>query len=83
VSALLGSAVDGKALLQVLWASFAAGIGVTVVFAIGIVGATRAMDMRRAGRAVGAGAYAALAILAAAGVAASVVFAIVVMTTKS
>jgi len=82
VSPLLDAIVDWEALLQVVWASAAAGIGVTVVFAIALVGATRAVDMRRDGHALEATAYAALAALAAAGVAAFVVFAIVVMTDK-
>jgi Na+/melibiose symporter-like transporter len=79
---LTGSIVDGEALLQVLWVSFAAGIGVTVVFAVALVGATRAVDMSRDGRAPESVAYAVLALVAAAGVAAAVVLAIVVMTTK-
>jgi Na+/melibiose symporter-like transporter len=83
VSAQLASVVDGKALLQVLWVSFAAGLGVTTVFAIGIVGATRTADMRRDGRTAEAIVYGAVALLATAGVAAAVVLAIVVMAHKS
>ena len=72
--ALLGSVVDGKALLD--------GLGVTVIFALAIVGATRAVDLRRGGHNLEATAYGALAALSALGVAAAVVFAIVVMTNK-
>ena len=78
----LAAIVDGADLLEVLWVSFAAGLGVTTVFAIGIVGATRTADMRRDGHVGGAVAYGALAVLAALGVVAAVVFAIVVMANK-
>jgi len=80
--AVLASVVDGKALLQVIWVSIAAGIGVTVVFAIGLVGATRAVDLSRDGHMAEAALYAALAVVATAAVLLAVVFAIVVMTNK-
>jgi len=80
--AVLASVVDGKALLQVIWVSIAAGIGVTVAFAIGLVGATRAVDLSRDGHMAEAALYAALAVVATAAVLLAVVFAIVVMTNK-
>jgi len=80
--AVLASVVDGKALLQVIWVSIAAGIGVTVVFAVGLVGATRAVDLSRDGHRVEAALFAALAVAATAAVLLAVVFAIVVMTDK-
>lgn len=79
---VIGSIVDGDALLKVVWVSFAAGIGVTAVFAVALVGTTRAVDMRRNGRGPEAAAFAALALVAAAGVVAAVVFAVVVMAHK-
>ena len=82
MSAVFASVVDGKALLQVIWVSIAAGIGVTVVFAIGLVGATRAVDLSRDGHMAEAALYAALAVVATAAVLLAVVFAIVVMTNK-
>ena len=74
--------VDWAAVLEVVWSSLLAGVGVTSVFALGILGATRAMDLRRDGQAVAAGAYAVLMALAFAIVVAAVVFGIVVMTQK-
>jgi len=74
--------VDWAGVLEVVWSSLLAGVGVTAVFALGILGATRAMDLRRDGHAAAAGAYVALTAVAFAGVAAAVVFGIVVMTQK-
>lgn len=79
---LAESVVDWGAVLKVVWSSLAAGIGVTAAFALAILGATRAVDLRRDGRAFAAGGYAALMVLAFAGVVAAVVFGIVVMTQK-
>jgi hypothetical protein len=79
---LLGTIVDVHDLLEVFWVSFAAGLGVATVFAIALAGTTRAMDLRRDGRGLVASVYAAIGVVGAAGVAAAVVFAIVVMTHK-
>jgi hypothetical protein len=74
--------IDWDALLSVLWASVLGGIGVTAAFAFTILGATRAVDMRRDGRVAAAGAYGVLLVVAVALVIAAVVFGIVVMTSK-
>ncbi len=74
--------MDWAALFEVIWSSLAAGVGVTCVFALGILGATRAVDLRRDGHATAAGAYAVLMVLAFVVVGAAVVFGIVVMTQK-
>jgi hypothetical protein len=79
---LAGSIVDGDALLKVVWTSLLAGIGVTTIFAVAILGGTRAIDASRGGRTVAAAAFGVLAAVALAGVAAAVVFGIVVMTQK-
>jgi hypothetical protein len=44
------SIVDWDALLTVVWASVAAGIGVTAAYGLVILGTTRAVDLRRDGR---------------------------------
>jgi hypothetical protein len=44
------SVVDWDALLTVVWASLAAGIGVTAAYGLVIFGATRAVDLSRDGR---------------------------------
>jgi hypothetical protein len=44
------SVVDWDALLTVVWASVAAGVGVTAAYGLVILGATRAIDLSRDGR---------------------------------
>lgn len=79
----LGDAViDWAALVEVLWASLLGGVGVTAAFALAILGGTRAVYLRRDGHVLAAGAYMALMIVSAAVVLASVVFGVVVMTSK-
>jgi ABC-type spermidine/putrescine transport system permease subunit II len=78
----VGSVVDGDALLQVLWVSLVAGIGVTASYAAAILGATRAIDLSRSGRTGEAAIFGLLAIVAVAVVAGAVVFGIIVMTHK-
>ena len=79
---MLATIVDWKTLGEVAAASFLAGVGVTTAFSFAIMGATRMVDMRRQGRAVEAGAYAALLVLGLAASAAAVVFGVIIMTTK-
>ena len=78
----IGSVVDGDALVQVLWVSLVAGIGVTASYATAILGATRAVDLSRSGRTGEAAIAGLLAAVAVAVVVAAVVFGIVVMTHK-
>jgi hypothetical protein len=47
----LASIVDWDALLTVVWASVAAGVGVTAAYGLVILGTTRAVDLGRQGRA--------------------------------
>jgi hypothetical protein len=42
--------VDWDALLTVVWASAAAGVGVTAAYGLVILGATRAVDLSHEGR---------------------------------
>ena len=79
---VFADAVDWAAVLDVIWASLLAGIGVTAIFSVGVLGASRALESRRAGQGVSAGAYAVLTLLAFAVVGAAMVFGIVVMTQK-
>ncbi len=74
--------IDWNALLDVLWASFLGGVGVTAAFALAILGATRAVYLRRDGHVLAAGAYGALMVIAGVAVVAAVVFGVVVMTAK-
>ena len=79
---LADSVIDWDALFEVLWASLLGGVGVTAVFALAIMGATRAVYLRRDGHVLAAGAYGALTLIAATVVVAAVVFGVVVMTSK-
>ena len=79
---MLASIVDTHALLEVLWTATLAGLGVTAIFAVAIVGTTRAFDMSREGRPVEAAAFGLLGVVALAAVAAAIAFGIVVMIQK-
>ena len=59
-------AVTFTNLITVAIAALVAGIGVTAIFSLCLLGATRAMERRRAGKS--AGAWTALAVVSAAGV---------------
>ncbi len=80
--AALGAIIDTGDLLQVVWASLAAGIGVTAVYGLAILGATRAVDLSRERRPAEAAIFVVLLVGALAVVAAAVVLGIVVMTQK-
>ena len=74
--------VDGGDLLQVVWVSIVAGIGVTAAFGTAILGATRAVDLSRSGRPGEAALFTVIGLVAIAVVVAAVAFGIVVMTDK-
>jgi hypothetical protein len=82
INLVLAAIVETQALAKVIVASLIAGTGSTVSFALTILGATRFADMRRDDRPVEAGAFAVLAALALAVSIATIVFGIVVVTTK-
>jgi hypothetical protein len=79
---VIAAAVDWDALLQVIWVSLATGVGVTAVFGIAILGATRAVDLGRDGHVAPAVIFGALTIVALAAVAAAVILGILAMTDK-
>ena len=74
--------IDGDALLNVVWASFAATVGGTTAFSLAIIGVTRYAEMRRAGRALEAGMFAALGIFGALAFVGSAVFGLALMIDK-
>ena len=76
-------AVDFHALGQVIWVSFAAGIGVTVLFSFAIYSFARATDARRDGEGLAATAFGMLGVFALLVFAAAVVLAVVIMLNKS
>jgi Na+/H+-dicarboxylate symporter len=80
---MIRATIDTSALLKMLYSSLLASIFVAVVFSTALLGAIRASDMRRAGRAVAATAYtvlAAVGLLLASGV---IVYGLVLIARKS
>ena len=74
------SVVDWDALLTVVWASLAAGIGVTAAYGLVILGATRAVDLSRDGRMPEAVLFGVVGGAGAVTVIAAIVFGIVVLS---
>src|SRR5918999_1198230 len=74
------SIVDWDALLTVVWASVAAGIGVTAAYGLVILGATRAVDLRRDGRVGEAVLFGVVGVAGAVTVVAAIVLGIVVLS---
>jgi hypothetical protein len=74
--------VDIDALLNVVWASLAAGVGGTAAFSLAIVGATRFTELRREGHAAEAAAFALVAGIGLGICVAAVVFALYVIIDK-
>jgi hypothetical protein len=58
---MLVFAVDTHLLWEVIWVSFAAGLGISVLFSLVILGGARAADARRSGHAAAATGWGALA----------------------
>lgn len=78
----LAAAVDTDALLQTVWTGALAGIGVCLIFAVTILGATRSSDMRREDRHAAATSYGLLAVLGVLASLAMVAYGVVLITTK-
>jgi uncharacterized membrane protein len=76
------AAIDWGKLLELVWASALAGTSVAIVFAVLILGGTRASDHRRAEEGGTAAAYMALAVVAALAFTGGVVFGISVIVSK-
>jgi hypothetical protein len=75
-------AVDFHALGQVIWVSFVAGVGVTVLYSFVIYSSGKSAEARRGGNGGGATLYATLAVLAMLVFAAAVIVAVTVMLSK-
>jgi hypothetical protein len=76
---MIAGIVDLSDLVNVIWVSLVAGIGVTCAFGVAILGGTRAIDSSREGRAAQAAAFGVLGSLAMLAVVGSIVFGIVVL----
>lgn len=77
---MIASVVDWDALLQVIWVSLVAGVGVTAAWGFALVGSSRAVETGRAGRPAEAVFYAALGVLGVAAVVGAIVFALIILT---
>jgi hypothetical protein len=76
------AAIDTGALIQVVWASLLAGIGVTLTFSLVVLGSTRSAAARRRGSDGAALAYGVLAALALGAFVAGVIFGLIIMLSK-
>lgn len=79
---MIATIVHTADLLQTIIASVVAGVGVTMLFSVGIWGAGHFIELSRGDRPVAATAAAGVSVLAMLCVAAAVIVGIIVMTHK-
>jgi hypothetical protein len=79
---IVAEIIDGHAAWQAVWTAAVSGVGVTIVFSLAVLGATRSTDMRRDDRPGQATVYGVLALLGVAATLGAVVYAITLITTK-
>ena len=79
---MLATIVDTEALLKTIVAAFIAGVGVTLIFSLAILGASRFADLSRDGRSAEAIAFGTLAVVALLAALVAVAVGIIVMTRK-
>jgi hypothetical protein len=79
---MLATIIDTASLLKTIAASFAAGVGVTLVFSMTIYGVTRFADLSRDQRPLAAALAGAFAVVTFAVCLAAIVLGIIVMTSK-
>jgi hypothetical protein len=77
---VIATIVDTDALLQVIWVSLLAGVGVTAAYGFALFGATRGLESGRAGHLAGAIAYGVVGVLGIAIVIGAIVFGILILT---
>jgi hypothetical protein len=77
---LIATVVDWDAVLQVIWVSLVAGVGVTAAWGFALLGSTRAIEVGREGRVAEAAIYAVVGVAGLVAVVASIVFGIVILT---
>ena len=76
---MIASIVDTDALLQVVWVSLIAGVGVPSCYALAILGSTRAVELGRNGRPVEAVLFGVVGVVGLGVVIASIVFGILTL----
>ena len=79
---MIATIVDTEELLETIVYASIAGIGITLIFSLGIYGSTRLADFSRDGRRLEASLAGALAVIAVLATIAALIFGIVVMTQK-
>jgi hypothetical protein len=79
---MIATIVDTKALAETVAAAFIAGVGVTVIFSLAILGSVRFADANRDGRRLEATLFGALAVIGLLATGVAVVAAVIVMTAK-
>lgn len=77
---MIATVVDWDALLQVIWVSLVAGVGVTAAWAFALLGATRSLENGRDGRVAEAVLYGVVGGAGLAAVVAAIVYGIVILT---
>jgi hypothetical protein len=77
---VIATVVDWDAVLQVIWVSLAAGVGVTAAWGFALLGSTRALELGRNGRVGEAAIYGVVGLAGFVAVVAAIVFGIVILT---
>jgi len=78
---VLSTIVDVDTLWQTIWSATLAGVGVSVIFALTVLGVARSADHRREGRTTVASAYGLLGIAGLAATLVAIVWGILLITT--
>jgi hypothetical protein len=77
---VIATVVDWDALLQVIWVSLVAGVGVTAAWGFALLGSTRALELGREGRVAEAAIYGVVGVAGVVAVVGAIVFGIVILT---
>jgi hypothetical protein len=79
---MIATVVDWSKILEVVRDAAVAGVGVCLIFALAVFGATRSLDLRRSQRLRPAAALAGLGLLGFAASLAAIVYGVVLITAK-
>jgi hypothetical protein len=77
---VIATVVEWDALLQVIWVSLVAGVGVTAAWGFALLGSTRALELGREGRVAEAAIYSVVGVAGVVAVVGAIVFGIAVLT---
>ena len=79
---IVAKIIEWDAAWQAIWTAVVSGVGITIVFSLAVLGATRSTDMRRDERRSEAALYGVVALAGFAATIGAVVYAITLITTK-